>query len=243
MSVGSSRAATTGHAITWVGWQRICGLSGIIFSSLGIAANVITATSPLSLSDSPAQVMLTYREHHTSVVTADFLLAIGAFFFLWFLGGLRSALRQQDQEPGTLSSIAFASGVVVAAALLIVAALESGFAFRVASLPHPGPAQSLLALLVSNTVGILLTFVWLGGAGVVSAVSMANLWTGFQPRWLAYAGLALTLVLLANPFVLFSRGGGFWSTLSAVAFGGFLLWTLATSIYLFLRANLRAPRW
>jgi hypothetical protein len=235
--------AATGQAITWVGWQRICGLAGVVFSLLGIAASVLTTSTSPSLGDSSGKVALIYRTHHTAFLTADFLLGVSVFFFLWFLGGLRSALRQQEQEPGTLSSIAFGSGVLLAAALLAGAALEAGFAFRLAGISHPGPGDASLALLVSNTRTILLTFVWLAGASVVSAVSTANLWTGFQPRWLAYAGLALSVVLLANPLVLFSRGGGIWTALSAITFGGFLLWTLATSTYLFLRANLRAPRW
>src|SRR5947209_18267038 len=119
MSVGSSRVATTGQAITWVGWQRICGLAGVIASFLGIAASVLTTSTSPTLNDSPRQIALAHREHLSTFIASDLMLAISAFFLLWFLGGLLSALRQQVRERATLSLIAFAPGLVVVVGLFL----------------------------------------------------------------------------------------------------------------------------
>jgi hypothetical protein len=47
--------------------------------------------------------------------------------------------------------------------------------------------------------------------------------------------------MLLSPTVLLSSGG-YWYLITAAACAGFLLWTFITSVYLFLRANLRAAR-
>lgn len=241
MSIGSTRPVTTAQAITWVGWQRLCAIGGMLFSLLCVAAVAIPDNALPGLQTDPAQIANTYRTHHTGFLVSDFLLALSTFFFLWFLGGLRSALRQQEEEPGTLSSIAYGAGLLTAAAMLADAALESGFAFRAAGSPHVASAEGSLVVAFSNTLTILFSFIWLAAAGVVSAVSVANLWAGFQPRWLAQTGLGLSIVMLLSPTVLLSSGG-YWYLITAAACAGFLLWTFITSVYLFLRANLRAAR-
>jgi len=239
MSVGSSsQAIITGPAITRVGWQRICAIMGIAFTLLAVGAVVVVNTSPPGLDASAATIIKVYRNHHTEFLRSDFLLALSTFPFMWFLGGLRSALRQQE-EPGTLSTIAFGAGMLAAAAILADSALESGFVFKAAGMSGIA-SENGLVLVVSNTVNILFTFIWLAAAGVVSTTSVSNLRGGFQPRWLAWAGLALSVVMLANSAVLLENGSTRWATLTLVAFAGFLLWTLTTSVYLFLRANLKA---
>lgn len=242
MSIGSSHAVTTAQAITWVGWQRLCAIGGMLFSLLGIAAIAILRNAAPGLEATSSEIAATYKAQHTGVLVADFLLALGTFFFLWFLGGLRSALRQQEEEPGTLSSIAYGAGLLAAAAILADAALESGFAFRAAGMPHIASTEESLVLAFSNTLNVLFSFIWLAAAGVVSSVSVANLWAGFQPRWLAQAGLGLSVIMLLNPVVMLTDGTGFWFLITATACAGFLIWTFVTSVYLFLRANLRAAR-
>jgi hypothetical protein len=58
------------------------------------------------------------------------LLTAALFFFIWFLGSLRSALRVAEGGTGRVSSIAFAGGVVSAAALFALITLIAGAAFH-----------------------------------------------------------------------------------------------------------------
>ena len=110
-------------------WERLGAATGAISVLLFIIGFGILPTPPDV--DAPATEIQAYYADHQSGIQAAMVVLTGAlFFFIWFLGSLRSALRVAEGGTGRVSSIAFAGGVVSASALFALITLFAGAAFR-----------------------------------------------------------------------------------------------------------------
>ena len=110
-------------------WERLGAATGAVSILLFIIGFGIFPTPPDL--DAPATEIQTYYADHQSGIQAALVLLTGAlFFFIWFLGSLRSALRVAEGGTGRVSSIAFAGGVVSASALFALITLIAGAAFH-----------------------------------------------------------------------------------------------------------------
>lgn len=80
--------------------------------------------------DAPATEWGTfYADHANRVQFGLTLVGLGLFFYIWFLGSLRSALAAAEGATGRLASVAFGGGLVGGAFLLVgmTAALAASF--------------------------------------------------------------------------------------------------------------------
>jgi hypothetical protein len=110
-------------------WERIGAATGALSVLLFIIGFAIFPTAPDL--NAPATEIQTYYADHQSGIQAALVLLTGAlFFFIWFLGSLRSALRVAEGGTGRVSSIAFAGGVVSAAAFFVFITLFAGAALH-----------------------------------------------------------------------------------------------------------------
>jgi hypothetical protein len=110
-------------------WERLGAATGAVSVLLFIIGFGIFPTPPDI--DAPATEIHAYYTDHQSGIQAALVLLTGAlFFFIWFLGSLRSALRVAEGGTGRVSSIAFAGGVVSASALFVLVTLIAGAAFH-----------------------------------------------------------------------------------------------------------------
>ena len=81
--------------------------------------------------DAPGTDWATYfTAHQSRIQVGVIVLGVGLFFFIWFLGSLRSALARAEGGEGRLASIAFGGGIVAVASLLIAASAGAVAALR-----------------------------------------------------------------------------------------------------------------
>jgi hypothetical protein len=146
---------------------------------------------------------------------------IGMLFFLPFLGYLWGVLRRAEGADGWLSMTALGAGL-------------AAFIVKIASaaplLAADNEAQSghLHDALVSvNDISFIVTMLPLGV--FAAAVATVTLKTGALPRWLGWFATVTAPALVVN--------GLFFGSTEGPAFLLFLVWLVATSIVLTLRAG------
>jgi hypothetical protein len=71
-----------------------------------------------------------FSDHQNRIQFGIFLVGLGLFFYIWFLGSLRSALAAAEGGTGRLSSVAYGGGLVAAAFFLIPMTATAAAAYR-----------------------------------------------------------------------------------------------------------------
>jgi hypothetical protein len=213
--------------------QRWAALSGIVFVILMLTGAAFVIDVPKA--DASAQEIAAYlgdSGNHTRNVVGAYIWVLGGLAFLGFLSGLRSVLRGAEGDPGTLSSVVFGAGVVFTAVWSVSAATLASVAYAVefsgAPVSNPDivrvlpPLGSLLLLLGGGFAGILVTL----------ATSALIFRTGVLPRWLAWLGIPVAILVVVDV-----------TYMNILPFVG---WVLVASIALFMRqretASAAAPR-
>src|SRR5581483_6910403 len=127
--------------------RRLDAATGVIFAVVALVAFVLPGAPPKA-DASPEKLVNFFAGHRGDILAGDFLLGVAAFFFLWFLGSVRSYLRAGEGGAGRVSSAAFGGGVVGTALLLAGAAVLNGTSFKIA---YSGDVNLLRALFdISN---------------------------------------------------------------------------------------------
>ena len=177
--------------------------TGIAFVVLTIAAFIVFGgTNPPEL-NAPAQDWGSYfTKHHDAVRTSLVVLAVGFFFFIWFLGTLTSVLRIATGTP-RLPSIVLAGGLLGGAALLIGFASQAVAAYRPQAV-DPALTRSLADVFVLSGVAAIPGFVAFFGAA-----SLVILRTGAFPGWLGWLLLIAAGAQLLTFGALFTKTGAF----------------------------------
>src|SRR3954464_12467665 len=111
-------------------YARYGALSGVVAVILIVVGFSIFASDIPNSDDTAQKWQAFFFDHQDPIQTGMTILAIGSFFFIWFLGSLRDAIAAA--EPGSrLASIAFGGG------LFAVAILGAGTAGLLAAALHP----------------------------------------------------------------------------------------------------------
>jgi hypothetical protein len=165
----------------------------------------------------------------SQVLVSSYLFGLAVVFFVWFLGSLRSQLRQAEGTTGRLSAVAFAGGILTASTLFFQGTLNIALAGGIAERVDPDITRALYQ--VSARAADLVP-VWVAVLTGASAVVMLR--TGIVPAWLGWFGGLVAVASLVVPVAIFVEGGPFASggIYGFLVLGGFLLWTLLTSIVL-----------
>ncbi|MGH2966835.1 MAG: hypothetical protein ACRDMH_15830 [Solirubrobacterales bacterium] len=123
--------------------------------------------------DAPGTDWATYfTAHQSRIQVGVIVLGVGLFFFIWFLGSLRSALARAEGGEGRLASVAFGGGIVAVASLLIAASAGAVAALRPEDL-DPNTTRAL------NDLGVVA-----GGPGAAgfTALFAATAIVGYRHR-------------------------------------------------------------
>jgi hypothetical protein len=105
-------------------------LSGVVAVILIVVGFSIFASDIPNSNDAAQKWQAFFVDHQDRIQTGMTIIAIGALFFIWFLGSLRDAIA--GAEPGSrLASIAFGGGLVA------VAILGAGTAGVLTAALHP----------------------------------------------------------------------------------------------------------
>jgi hypothetical protein len=171
-------------------WERIGAATGAVSVLLFIIGFGIFPAPP-DVDASATEIQTYYSDEQDGIRATMVLLTAALFFFIWFLGSLRSALRVAEGGTGRVSSIAFAGGLVSAGALFTLITLIAGAAFR----PEEATPEVTTAL---NDLAVVSGAPALAGLTALFAASAkVALRHGAFSRSL---GWLLVLAALAQPF-------------------------------------------
>lgn len=201
--------------------QRFSPLTGVLAIACWIVAFAVTGGNP-DTADSNAKIVSYYLSsaNQRDQIVSFFVFTAGVLLFLAFLAALRGRLRGAEGETGTVTALAFGSGI--ASAVLWFLAI----AFFVA--PALAANDTSKFRLDPNSYRLFSDLgygIWVGAvivaAVTVWATSAIALRAGVLPKWFAWLGiLAGVLQLFAIFFV------------PAFIFWG---WVLLASVLLFVR--------
>jgi Domain of unknown function (DUF4386) len=217
--------------------EQLGAATGIVFVVL-LVISIFALPMPPDIDEPAGNVATYFHNHQDGIRASTFIGMIAGFFFLWFLGSLRSFLRVAEGPTGRLSSVLFGGGVATAALATVASTAMTLGALR----PETNP--QILQILYDLNLYVLPV----GGftlAAYAAAGGMVVLRSRVLPVWLGWGGLLVGLLQLLSAIAIFgSKSGAFNPHDGFVAFAafiGFVLWTLAASVLLVRRAGLQTP--
>jgi hypothetical protein len=202
-------------------WSRWAPLTGLVSAVLAVAGGVIEiVTNPPSSDASGKEVIAFYSAQGGTQQLATALLALAFVFFVFFVGSLRSYLRQTPDLEG-LSTVALVGAAVETAGQT----MGAGYVWTLAqggSHLDSSAAQALNALsnnaVVTNTAGMILFGI---------AAGLAILRGGRLPRWLGWVAIAMAVVVV-------TPAEGF-------SFLALVIWMVIVSILIWMRGGQVRP--
>jgi hypothetical protein len=202
----------------WARWERFAPLSGVVAVVLWIVGVILEGSTGYSGKETPEEVLAVLQDDASTLIAAGIVFAFGVVFFIWFLGSLRATLFAAEGGVGRLSSIAYGSGMLAALCLLLQVAPTVQGAFDEDDLSADA-AQSLQSMGEAFFGATELTLI-----AMFLAVGLVILRTRMLGLWLGWVSLAIALLLAIIPI---GWAGVVWA---------FPLWTIVTSVLLYLRA-------
>lgn len=195
--------------------RRPALLAGAASAILLVASFGLIGETPNS--EEPVQdVVSFYAEHGSDATSSAMLCALGAVFFLFFVGRLGHVLQRSQGATGGLVEVVRAGGAVAAVGMLILAGLYFTLGEASAAL-EPAAVQTLNALsdnFFFPLVGGMSTFLLATGLAMVGSRAL--------PRWLGWLALAV--------------GVAVFTPLGPLAFLAAMAWVLVASIVLAARS-------
>ena len=194
---------------------RAAAVAGILFAVLLIIGLVLFR---LSVQADPLESGAWLKARSNTVALALNLVPFAGIAFLWFIGVLRDRLG--ELEDRFFATVFLGSGLLFLAMLFASAAVAGGIIIAYAARPEAllNSATFTFARAVTYEIMNLYT-VKMAGVFIISTSTLA-LHTGFAPRWIAFLGFALALLLLFS--------GRYVEWIIMV----FPLWVLLISIYI-----------
>jgi hypothetical protein len=200
---------------------RAGAIAGIVFSILLIISLVLTR---VSVPATPGDAGTWLSGSEKSIRLALDLLPFAGIAFLWFIGVLRD--RIGAQEDRFFATVFLGSGLLFLAMTFAASAVSGGLMMAYGAIP--GKVLDFGIYTFARTVAYQIVNVYAIRMAAVFMISTCTLAirTGIFPRWMAFLGYVLALLLLLSP------GRLYWAPLV------FPLWALVISVYVLL-ANLR----
>jgi hypothetical protein len=218
-------------------WDLIAAVAGLVFTAI-VIASIFTPNTPSSdvASNAIAADIVANRAGHQWSLLAGYLSDVALLFFL---AGVWSRLRRSEGRGGLFAS-AFALSAAVFMALVMASeglylALVEGA--REAA-DEPGALRALVVLNNWAGGGILPA-----GAAMLLAAAAGILATLAFPRWLSWLAALTAVCLLLGLAAIFQEdvNGGLAGIAGFVGFLLTLVWVLAASVVLLVRAGRSAP--
>jgi hypothetical protein len=177
--------------------ERWGAASGFAVLLAGAAA-VVFERGPVSASDPGSEIAGYFAANQAALRAQGLLFLIGAGFFLWFLGSLRSFLIRAEAGTGRLSTVALAAGVASTMLTVVALAFQVGLAAAA-----NGEAQPALV----GIMGALFTVANLPLAVMLIAVAVLSFRTGAFPAWLGWLSILAAAAQLLPTFGIVLDGG------------------------------------
>jgi len=202
---------------------KAAAIAGIIFSLLLI---VILWLLRVSVPADPLEPGAWLATNSKAVALALNLVPFDGVAFLWFIGVLRDRLG--PMEDRFFSTVFFGSGLLFLAMLFTAAAMIDAIIVVFASQPNEMINSTTFHLARAIAYDITNVYAIKMAAVFMISTSTVVLYTGLAPRWIAFLGFALALILLFGSYYIS------WSVIVLP------VWVLFISVYI-LVDNLRRP--
>jgi hypothetical protein len=219
-------------------WDRLGAGLGIVFVALQVGLGAVLGGAPAL--DAPAAEIQRYLvDDGVNVLLAATMGTLSAFFFLLFLGTMRTFLRTAEGAPGSLSTVAFGAGLVTITLATTAGLPTVALAWDdTAALADAGLVQAAWNL---NTLALVPIGSSAGALCLSAAVIILR--TRVTPAWVGWIGVLAGIVSVIATFFLVADDPD--SPLGTPAnLGGFLLamlFILLLSIFMTIRLGKTEP--
>ena len=202
---------------------RAAAVAGIVFSVLFIVSLVLIRTAvPVDLQDAGAWLARDLK----SVAFAIYLLPFAGIAFLWFIGVLRD--RMGVQEDRFFATVFMGSGLLFLALLFVAGAIAAGIITGFGIMPDRLVESGVYTFGRAAVYQLVNVYAMKMAAVFMISTSTVAMLTRIFPRWMAWLGYALALLMLLSTGYIF-----FWAPLV------FPLWVLLISVNILL-SNLKS---
>ena len=202
---------------------RAAAVAGIVFSvlfiiSLGLARTTVPAD--------PQDAGTWLARDLKTVALAIYLLPFAGIAFLWFIGVLRD--RMGAQEDRFFATVFMGSGLLFLALLFVAGAIAAGIITGFRIMPDRLIESGVYAFGRAAVYQLVNVYAMKMAAVFMISTSTVAIRIRIFPRWMAWLGYALALLLLLSTGYIF-----FWAPLV------FPLWVLLISVNILL-SNLKS---
>lgn len=159
--------------IRWERWGAASGFGAILAG----AAAMIFERGTLSASDPVAKMVAHYTANQDALRAQALMFVIGAGFFLWFAGSLRSFLARAEGGTGRLSMVAYGAAVASTVVTLVALAFQVGLASAASDAGQPALIGMMDALFVIANLPLAVMLV---------AIAIVTFRTAAFPAWLGW---------------------------------------------------------
>jgi hypothetical protein len=172
---------------------RAAAIAGLLFSVLLIASMLLIRSS---VSVNPTGAATEVINHSSTIALALNMLPFAGMAFLWFIAVMRDRLG--ELEDRFFATVFLGSGLLFVAMIFTAAAIAAGIVTVLqsesANLIQSG-AYALGRIQIFQAMNI---YAMKMAAVFMSSTSAISLPTRIFPRWMAFLGFALALILLLN---------------------------------------------
>jgi len=203
---------------------KAAAIAGILFAVLLI---MVFWLLRLSVPRDPHDEGAWLRGNSGTVALALNLVPFAGIAFLWFIGVLRDRLGRAEDR--FFATVFFGSGLLYLGMLFSAAALIGALIIAFAEQPKELINSATVHFARAAAYSMLNIYLTKMASVFMITTSTVAIYTGFTPRWLAFIGYGMSLLLLFGSYYI---GWGFIV---------FPLWVLLTSIYILLD-NIRGRR-
>jgi MFS family permease len=197
---------------------RAAAVAGIVFSVLFIISLVLIRTTvPDDLQDAGNWLVRDLK----SVAFAIYLFPFAGIAFLWFIGVLRD--RMGAREDRFFATVFMGSGLLFLAMLFVAGAIAAGIILGFGVMPDRLVESGVYTFGRAAVYQLVNVYAMKMAAVFMISTSTVAMRTGIFPRWMAWLGYGLALLMLLSTGYIF-----FWAPLV------FPLWVLLVSLNILL---------
>jgi len=174
---------------------KAAAAAGIIFSLLVLTAFWLLRNS---MPADPLEPGAWLDTSTTPIVVALNVLPFAGIAFLWFIGVLRDRLGQHEDQ--FFATVFFGSGLLFLAMLFIAAAIVGAIILAFAAQPKDLINSATFHFARAVAYGIVnIYMIKIAGVFIITTSTVA-IYTKFAPRWIAFLGYGLALVILFGSY-------------------------------------------
>jgi len=174
---------------------KAAAIAGMVFSVLVIAVFWLLRTSIPADPQEPGSWL---NSNSRSVALALNLMPFAGIAFLWFIGVLRDRLGQQEDR--FFATVFLGSGLLFLSMLFTAAAIIGAILFAFAMQPEELMGSATFHFARAAAYSLVNVYMIKMASVFMITTSTVAIYTGIAPRWLAFLGFGLALILLFGSF-------------------------------------------